>query len=53
MHNWHFDESHWSTTLMLQQPDKGGEFRFTKPFRNEDNEEETYEVGVKFCSKFE
>lgn len=44
-HNWHFDESHWSTTLMLQQPEQGGEFQFTKPFRNEDNEEETYEVA--------
>ena len=44
-HNWHFDESHWSTTLMLQQPEQGGEFQFTKPFRNEDNEEETYKVA--------
>ena len=30
---------------MLQQPEQGGEFQFTKPFRNEDNEEETYEVA--------
>ena len=47
LHNWHFDESHWSTTLMLQQPEQGGHFQYTKPFRNEENEEETYEVAEK------
>jgi len=47
VHNWHFDESHWSTTLMLQQSNFGGEFQFTQPFRNEKNEEETYEVADK------
>jgi len=33
MHAWHFDESTHSVTIMLQKPDKGGEFRHTKQIR--------------------
>ena len=32
-HAWHFDESEYTTTLCLQQPEEGGEFEFTAPLR--------------------
>ena len=32
---------------MLQQPEQGGLFQFTKPFRNEDNERQTYNIADK------
>lgn len=32
-HSWHFDESQFSTTLMLQKPEEGGLFQYTKPIR--------------------
>ena len=32
---------------MLQQPKIGGEFQYTLPFRNEENEEETYRIANK------
>ena len=35
---WHFDESAFSTTIMLQKPDKGGLFQLTRPIR------ETFEI---------
>ena len=35
---------------MLQQPEHGGLFQFTKPFRNEDNEEQTYNIADKVIS---
>ena len=44
-HNWHFDESQWSTTILLQEADSGGDFQFTKPFRNENGETETYTIA--------
>jgi len=33
--NWHFDESHFSTTIMLQTAETGGEFEKTLPIRGE------------------
>ena len=33
-HAWHFDESEYSTTLMLQKPTEGGAFEFTHPIRS-------------------
>jgi hypothetical protein len=33
-HAWHFDESEYSTTLMLQKPTAGGLFEFTPPIRS-------------------
>lgn len=33
-HAWHFDESEYSTTLMLQKPSEGGIFQYTKPLRD-------------------
>ena len=32
-HAWHFDESHFSTTLMLQKAEHGGDFQHTQPIR--------------------
>ena len=32
-HNWHFDESQFSTTIMLQTAEKGGDFEHTLPIR--------------------
>ena len=32
-HAWHFDESHFSTTIMLQKPEDGGYFQHTQPIR--------------------
>ena len=32
-HAWHFDESEFTTTLSLQQAERGGEFEFTPPLR--------------------
>jgi len=49
-HNWHFDESQWSTTILLQEADVGGEFQYTKPFRNEEDESQTEEIASKVIS---
>jgi len=32
-HAWHFDESAFSTTIMLQKPEEGGLFQLTRPIR--------------------
>lgn len=37
-HNWHFDESLFSVTLMLQTAEVGGEFRLTQPIREKGDE---------------
>lgn len=44
-HNWHFDESQWSTTILLQEAESGGAFRYTPPFRKEEQEEVTQELA--------
>jgi hypothetical protein len=35
--NWHFDRSEFTTTLMLQAPDEGGEFEYRTDLRTADN----------------
>lgn len=37
-HAWHFDESEFSTTLMLQAADKGGEYEYVPNTRTDDGE---------------
>jgi len=37
-HNWHFDESVFSVTIMIQKPESGGLFRLTTPIREKGNE---------------
>jgi hypothetical protein len=34
--NWHFDRAEFTTTLLLQQPDRGGEFEFRTGLRSAD-----------------
>ena len=33
--NWHFDRSQFTTTLLLQSPEKGGEFEYRKDLRSD------------------
>lgn len=35
--NWHFDRSEFTTTLLLQAPDAGGQFEFKPDLRSEDD----------------
>jgi hypothetical protein len=35
--NWHFDRSEFTTTLLLQAPEKGGDFAFRTGLRSDDN----------------
>ena len=39
-HGWHFDESEFTVTLMLQAPESGGEFEYAQGIRGHDNEKE-------------
>ena len=34
--NWHFDRAEFTTTLLLQAPEQGGEFEYVKDLRSED-----------------
>ena len=43
---WHFDNSSFAITLLIQQPKAGGSFEYIRDFRNSDNNEMNYE-GVK------
>ena len=35
--NWHFDRSEFTTTLLLQAPESGGEFEYRTDLRSDDN----------------
>ena len=35
--NWHFDRSQFTTTLLLQAPEKGGEFEYRTALRSDDD----------------
>ena len=35
--NWHFDRSEFTTTLLLQEPESGGEFEHRKDLRSDDD----------------
>jgi len=39
-HGWHFDESEFTVTLMLQAPQSGGEFEYAPGIRGHENEKE-------------
>lgn len=39
-HGWHFDESEYTVTLMLQPPEQGGEFEYVPQIRELSNEKE-------------
>ena len=36
--NWHFDRSEFTTTLILQSPEGGGEFQYRSDLRSDDDE---------------
>jgi hypothetical protein len=40
IHGWHFDESEFTVTLMLQAPESGGEFEYVPLIRGLDNEKD-------------
>jgi hypothetical protein len=42
---WHFDNSSFAITLMIQSPEAGGEFEYVKNVRNADNGEMNYELS--------
>ena len=35
--NWHFDRSEFTTTLLLQEPEAGGAFRYRSDLRSDDD----------------
>ncbi len=35
--NWHFDRSEFTTTLLLQAPERGGEFEYRTDLRSDDD----------------
>ena len=35
--NWHFDRSEFTTTILLQAPEEGGELEYRKDLRSKDN----------------
>ncbi len=39
-HGWHFDESEFTVTLMLQQPEQGGDFEYVPMIRGREDEGE-------------
>lgn len=40
---WHFDESSFAITLLLQSPEQGGVFEYVEDMRDADNDEMNYE----------
>jgi hypothetical protein len=42
-HGWHFDESEFSVTLMMQQPTTGGDFEYVTGIRGHDDEKKLLE----------
>ena len=41
---WHFDNSSFAITLMIQEPERGGEFEFIRGIRNSDRGEMNFEA---------
>ena len=46
-HGWHFDESEYTVTLMLQAPNQGGKFEYVPQLRGSDGENETLRKVLK------
>ena len=46
-HGWHFDESEYTVTLMLQPPEEGGEFEFVPQLRGQPDEASKVEQILK------
>lgn len=45
--DWHFDNSSFAITLMIQNPERGGVFEYVKDVRDADNGEMNYELSEK------
>ena len=43
---WHFDNSSFAITLMIQEPERGGEFQFIRALRNSDRDEMNFNAVV-------
>ena len=48
---WHFDNSNFAVTLLLQKPEAGGEFEYVKNIRNIENNDMGYEAVSKIIYK--
>ncbi|MEQ8357612.1 MAG: 2OG-Fe(II) oxygenase [Kiloniellaceae bacterium] len=44
---WHFDNSSFATTLMIQEPESGGEFEYVKDVRDADSGDMNYALSGK------
>jgi hypothetical protein len=44
---WHFDNSSFAITLMIREPENGGEFEYVKDVRDADRSEMSYELAAK------
>ena len=40
---WHFDNSSFAITLLIQKPEAGGQFEYIRQFRNSDNNDNNYD----------
>jgi predicted 2-oxoglutarate/Fe(II)-dependent dioxygenase YbiX len=40
---WHFDNSSFAITLLIQKPEAGGEFEYIRDFRNSKNNDNNYD----------
>ena len=40
---WHFDNSSFAITLLIQKPEAGGEFEYVRDFRNSKNNDKNYD----------
>jgi hypothetical protein len=45
---WHFDNSSFAITLLIQKPISGGRFEYIRDFRNSSNNENNYKFDFKF-----
>lgn len=49
VHGWHFDESEYTVTLMLQAPEQGGEFEYVPLIRGQKNEKQIVNSVLDGC----
>ncbi len=47
---WHYDNSSFAITLLIQKPERGGEFDYVKDVRNADRGEMNYELSEKILN---
>ena len=47
---WHFDNSSFAITLLIQKPEAGGEFEYVRDFRNSKNNDNNYDQVLDLIS---